>query len=985
VRRRQQLLKQEPENELNGLSLGLLNCRSLNNKCEAVKRLIIDEHLDVVALTETWLRDECDSHLIVSSIPPGYNALRCDRIGKKGGGVALLFSPALRARNLTDINVTFKSFEILFTELASATSTAKSCKLRIAIIYRPPCSKTSIFLSEFETLLSNLNDFDDTVIVGDLNIHVDDTSNPVACSFKNIYEQYSWSQVIQEPTHDSGHTLDLMLIKMYGNAQVISDTIKTVAGVSDHMAVLCKLSIARPPLMSEWRTLRNFNKVNKESFWNDFWENYRHMRANANETLSINLLWRIFHDCAMTTLSKHAKQKRVKIRKRINKMTEVPFDLSLIRLKRGVRNQEKRWRKTRLTIDKEMFQKARNEYISKIREAKERRVKKVITDCKTTSRQRWQILAQCTGHTLKGARRVDSKYFSVDECQSRAKSVAKFFHKKVEQINAQLGPHIVIPERSEIQFQTNRLLIDIEHTTAREIKDVIRRFSSQKGSIDDPIPVKLLKHNSKICHLFSEMCNSSFASATFPHDLKQVLITPVLKKMGLDENELKNYRPISNMKVSSKIIECIAANRLVSHLESTGFLHKFQSAYRKFHSTETATVKVLSDWRSAIDRGEKVVVASLDVTAAFDTVNHEILLFRLMEAGVAGSALRWFTSYLESRLACVKFRDAVSQPFPLKSGVPQGSILGPCLFNCYMRDLAVMLESLCCVENRASFHIYADDVLLYVYCPPDSSSRSLSIMEMLLKRVEEWMKTNGLLLNMNKTEIILLRGSRSKAPPEKWTLMVGGQPVEIRNTGSFKWLGVDFDVNLDMGSFVQRTCCTCYGMLRMTRRIRDSLDWKSAKLFCEAVILSRIDYCIMLIYSVAHFDRLQKVINLAARVISRKNRHDHISHVLTELEWLRAPSRAKFKTVIMVYKALQDCAPTYLRDALRIYTPTRQLRSSDSTAVLLVLGEGNSRYGKISWAASAPSTWNKLPGETRNLKLSYGKFYDMARQWLLST
>jgi hypothetical protein len=165
------------------------------------------------------------------------------------------------------------------------------------------------------------------------------------------------------------------------------------------------------------------------------------------------------------------------------------------------------------------------------------------------------------------------------------------------------------------------------------------------------------------------MCNQSFHSGSFPSSLKMSVITPVVKKQGLDTDEMKNFRPVSNIKVISKLVESAAATRLMKHLNGITFFHPHQSAYRKFHSTETAILQVTDTWRRSIDNGRCVCIASLDVTAAFDSVNHEILLSRLKNAGVVGKAIEWFQSYLDGRTAVVKCRDARSNlsPSPVES------------------------------------------------------------------------------------------------------------------------------------------------------------------------------------------------------------------------------------------------------------------------------------------------------------------------------
>ena len=396
--------------------------------------------------------------------------------------------------------------------------------------------------------------------------------------------------------------------------------------------------------------------------------------------------------------------------------------------------------------------------------------------------------------------------------------------------------------------------------------------------------VKLMKEDANICVFISNVCNASFNSAVFPSILKTASITPVIKNYESEDDSPSNYRPISNLKTISKLLEKVVVTRLITHLEKVNYLHPYQSAYRSKHSTETATLLVTNSWRAALDRGKIVCVASLDVTAAFDTVNHDILLSRLSQAGVIGRALKWFKSYLTARTATVSFNGAHSNPFSLHSGVPQGSTLGPYLFNCYMADLARVLERI----DGVNFHIYADDVLISVECYPQDLSDATEKLQRAILRTETWMKNNCLLLNMRKTELFILHGQRTILPDNIPSILIGDLSLDFCIHGSFRWLGVNFDVSLTMNEFVNNTCRLCFMQLRMLRRIRKRLNKQSTKLLCHALVLSRKDYCLTLLASCPQtlLYKLQRVINLGARIIEGSKMFDNITPLLKDLKWL---------------------------------------------------------------------------------------------------
>ena len=202
-------------------------------------------------------------------------------------------------------------------------------------------------------------------------------------------------------------------------------------------------------------------------------------------------------------------------------------------------------------------------------------------------------------------------------------------------------------------------------------------------------------------------------------------MTPLLKKPGLDIECLKNYRPISNLPFLTKLLEKVVLRQLQTHLVDNGLLDVYQSAYRKNHSTETALLHVVNKLLLSSDQNKVSVLSLLDLSAAFDTIDHQILLNRLKhDFGITDSALKWFTSYLTDRSQRVIVGNTESKPLPLLLGVPQGSVLGPVLFSLYTQPLSAFVG-----RHECDFHKYADDTQLM----KDSRIRDLSNM---LKNME---------------------------------------------------------------------------------------------------------------------------------------------------------------------------------------------------------------------------------------------------------
>ena len=228
------------------------------------------------------------------------------------------------------------------------------------------------------------------------------------------------------------------------------------------------------------------------------------------------------------------------------------------------------------------------------------------------------------------------------------------------------------------------------------------------------MPTTLLKdHLCVLLPVITKIVNMSLDSV-FPLSLENSIVTPLLKKPSLDPELLKNYRPVSNLTFISKTIERAVANQLNGHLLTNSLHEAHQSAYKRFHSTETALLKVHNDILVALDERQPVFLLLLDLSAAFDTVNHYTLLSRLqLRYGITGQALFWLKLYLCNRTQTVSINNLLSSSRTLDFGVPQGSVLGPILFSLYTAPITDIICS-----HGLNYHLYADDTQLYLAFDP---------------------------------------------------------------------------------------------------------------------------------------------------------------------------------------------------------------------------------------------------------------------------
>ena len=337
----------------------------------------------------------------------------------------------------------------------------------------------------------------------------------------------------------------------------------------------------------------------------------------------------------------------------------------------------------------------------------------------------------------------------------------------------------------------------------------------------------------------------------------------------------------------------------------------------------------------------------LDLSAAFDTLDHSVLFHRLEHRfGITGTVLNWFKSYLSNRTQCVSIKSLPnSKPVNLDCGVPQGSVLGPILFTLYTTPLEDIFKS-----NDIDSMFYADDTQLYVIC--NKPSDNVHIIENCLDEIRVWMKSNLLILNADKTEIIHF-ASRFKNNIEKLdSLRIGGS--DIIPSHCIRNLGVYQESTGSISSHVNHISKSCFFSLHRLSKIRSCLNQSTTEKLVHAFITSRLDYCNSILYGCPENEikKLQAIQNSAARLIKIKKKSDEITPILYDLHWLPIKERIVFKLLMFVYKILNYQAPMYLTLLIDLYVPGRTgLRSANPDLLLLQRKDTNVTNKTYGWRA----------------------------------
>jgi len=633
-----------------------------------------------------------------------------------------------------------------------------------------------------------------------------------------------------------------------------------------------------------------------------------------------------------------------------------------ISAKRLRRRLERRWKSTGADVDRVAYRKACCNANTLINTSRNQHRYQRIMESNGDSRRVWSAVKDL----LHGE--VTSDGGTTEENAAFCTSLASFFINKVRNIKtniaASLNGRLITPLSSDVACDNE--LSEFSLVTETEVLRILSSMPSKSSPLDT-VPTSLLKACSgAFSRIIASLANITFQCGSFPTKFKLAQITPLLKQQGLDATSPSSYRPISNLNTISKILERLVLTRITSHANSSAVIDSFQSAYRQGHSTETALLRVTNDVFEAFDAGRSVLLVALDLSAAFDCIDHRTLIDRLQYTfGLTGLALDWLRSYMNSRFSFVKWKSCTSDRVSIDTGIAQGSSLGPKLFSMYIAPLARLIRS-----SGVQYHQYADDTQLYISVSRNDVDVNIATLERCIVDVHEWLLHNGLALNPTKSDAIQFVTGRGRSRVDDVTsLDVSG--AAIQPAATVKSLGVVLDRQLSFDQHVNNVCRACYYHIRALRHVRDSLPDDVAKTVAVSIVTSRLDYCNALYcgMSSSNFDKLQRVQNTLARVILKQHKFVHVTPLLVQLHWLPIRQRVTFKLATLTFKLIHSHQPSYLFELIDMYQPVRYLRSSDLN--LLCAHRTRTVLATRAFKHSAVAVWNNLLPDIRNCETLY--------------
>ena len=912
---------------------------------------IIDRKADIVFLTETWQKS---SHSAVTATIKKYgytpyHSIREHDSKTRGGGIGILCCNQYEVKIKRLKLPKPQSFEFCVYSMAVQERAGNKSTILLVPVYRDQYVDIDIFLNEFDQLLQclvTLNAY--LVISGDFNIWWG-TSTEDAMKFSDLLESFELVQHVTEPTNAFNHILDLVITTNYSlstktafTSSISKVTVNDVS-LSDHYLVGFQINLMKCATKKS-KTIyhRHYKSMNMPAFRDDLAvllsEQLTHYSSTPFGTRAT-----MFHNSLEEILNEHAPLREKTIK-------EVPasswFNHEYVLLRRQRRKAEKVFVKSGLSVHRDIFVELRKQTTLLAKSLKTAEINNSLLAANGDQKKLFSTFNKLVD---KGHDELLPDHQSEKELANR---FAHFFVNKVKDIRSSFTL-----EESNLTLEpdsfSGNLLCEFETVTVDKIKSLISDHGI-KCSMADVFPPNLISDNLDLfLPVWTDLVNASLKGGSFD-GLKAAVVKPLIKDRNLDKEILKCYRPVSNLTFLSKIIERVVHEQLNKHMENNNLITDDQSGYKKGHSTETLLIKITNDLLIASDKNTATVLLLLDLSAAFDTVNIDKLVSILFsEIGIRGTALSWFKSYLYGRTQRVKVGNAYSDEWIIEFGVPQGSVLGPILFNIYIRSFYQF------VRRNSNFDVqgYADDHQLYSSFSIDNQYFMLgnNILD-TLRTVKKWMNAFHLKLNEGKTNIIVFYPPHLESNICKINgLFIGLKCIRFPN--NVKNLGVLLDNQLSFKAQVNQCVQSCFATIRKISSVKCFLGQNHRKVLVTSLVLSQLDYCNGILYNINSdiLKRMQTVQNCAAKLIYNRRKYDSgLSSLFSSLHWLRIKERIAFKIMLIVHKCLYCKSPVYLNNILSI--TDNFIRTGN-----LITIKTNYASSQGAFSVCAPHLWNKLP------------------------
>lgn len=856
-----------------------------------------------------------------------YNTFFYTRPQRSGGGIAAYVH---RIWQVSPLDLRFSHAEVLSLKLDNS-----SFSISLLCFYRPPAESARLFLGELESTLSDFSSMQHLCLVGDFNIDILSTTNPIVCDYLNILSNAGLECVISTPTREEmlgtklvSSCIDHISIRA-PNIQVESAVI--LEKLADHYFVACRLT-DNVAFKSECRASRKaeiidivlFDKLVASYDWKGF-------LRSVNTTNVYPMFVEVFND-----FTESAKRTVILKKRRPNHQWLSPNILKLIKEK------DLLWKRCRRSPNnndlRNEFRQVRNKVNAVIRSAKRRYFISKFEESRFSSARTWSLINQFRGT---GAER------SIDDVLERnfgllTSSLADDFNNLFAKNSGVCRDRVENSCTLSHGSLTSAFLPSLNEI---DLHSMLFSFKASKSPGADGIRTCDLQRNfTQIKDVLLVMLNGFITSANIPDGLKVAIVRPLFK--GGARSKIENYRPISILSILGQILEKHLFQSMYSFLDTNETFSPTQYGFIAGKGTQPALDDFSDNLYSTFENNMFACALFLDVSKAFDTVSHQLLLRKLHRLGFRGPFYSLLENFLSHRSQLVSIGGFKSSLLPLKAGVPQGSVLSPLLFNIFVNDMAS-------VVNGCTIYQYADDTLLV--SRHINFHDSVNTLEENATHIMDWFADNMMDINSSKTKLVCFRNPLKSKPANVKFLLHRSKCdpctcVPIESVNHVKYLGVYFDFDMSWNTHMSYLCSKLRTVSCMLYNTRVFIPVGVRLLMAHALAYSLIRYGVTVFGNCS--GRLQDKVDTLLRGILRSVVYN--TPLSTTGNIFKALQLPNFRSLYIQTAVLHNF---WNNDFKTPSLPSRTLRCTSR----FMVPRCSTRYGKYTRDYYVPSLFNALP------------------------
>jgi len=877
---------------------------------------------DILVLTETWFSPEYVGNI------DGYDGHHVYRSDRRGGGVSVYVKRI-------HVSVVVPQFSYLKSdlELCTVKVVASGRQITVTGAYRPPGGNLVDFTERIKQVTLNSDPAVTSVLVGDFNI---DLMNPMSFNCDYVYNCLSASFVplITIPTHYSTNVSTCIDHIWCNNPDDIKSGVFDVS-ITDHYPIflVTRISRRKDKFVKSFRdhSVSSLEQLHGKliDFAGSPQLRDELMNLDSRVTFFNECLYNLYDQCCPIRMKEMSVNRRLKPWITNSLIDCIRYKYVLFRkFKKGL-------------ISFQRYNSYKNLLTSVIRRSKSQYFYNKFRTCQKNPKTTWRTINSLVNRTKD--RPSVKEIRELNRVFSQPLAIANHFNSYFSGIATNLDDNIPLVNVSPIDYLgvANPASFFFRPVTEFDVKCTISRLPNRSSGLKC-VPVYIFKYFSYIlAPIISTLFNCSVECGSFPSCLKVARITPIYKKG--DHRSVGNYRPICNLSLMSKIFEKLMYDRLLCFLNKFDLISDHQFGFRAKHSTTDAVTEFVDNACASLESKNILISVFLDLSKAFDTVNHSILLRKLYHYGIRGTVHRWFESYLRDRVQYVSIDDCSSDVSTVNIGVPQGSVLGPLLFILYINDMSRSSDVL-------SYVHFADDTTVFLkHDDPRVVEPSINLE---LNNVYTWLKANRLSLNISKTFYMVMTDRNVN------DVSVNIDGSNIERVDKAKFLGISIDERLSFRYHVQDVCSHLARSVGMLRKLSSIVPCRVRLTIYNALIFSKVSYGVAAWGRGSNVSGIEKMLRNARKCISAGSCFDTSSI-------LNFNSIYMFFVAVKQFKSIRLGEHRYFTAAFEELKPTHGHNTRFSNEDNFNIPFRYKTKSQRTFFYQSVLIWNSLPNDVR--------------------